>query len=228
MTRRQFDDQLDEIKALIHRMGDCVTEMLDLATQLAFAFDEGHYARIQALDDIVDRSEEQAMTIAVEAIMRQSPVAGDLRLLASTLSIVGELEQAGDDAEKLAGRARKMGDALPEEFKAALFDMQQEACEVLRLAVSLYDHYDDEVAERILEADNAVDFGYKSARKRVVALIEEHPQNARQLLRLIGLFHALEHAADRGVEITKRLRMHSMGHRRPAEEAPIPHDSSSI
>jgi len=219
MTRRQFDENLEEIRALIHRMGDCVVEMIDLGVRCAMEPDAQLMQRVRSLDNVVDESERRAVELVVETILRQAPVAGDLRLLTSTLSIIGELEKAGDDAEKMASRASRIQAEFPEEFRTALYDLAQEVARIVQAAISLYDHYSDEMATQVLSLDDQVDSTYKNARRQFITLMDEQPGSARTLFRCISVFHALEHAADRAVEITKRLRMHYRGYDEPAQVA---------
>lgn len=218
MTRQQFDDNIEEIRALIHRMGDCVVEMIDLGVRCALDPDPQLVQRVRNLDNVVDDSERRAVELVVESMLRQSPVASDLRLLTSTLSIIGELEQAGDDAEKMASRAHRIQSDLPDQFRSILYDLAQEVAEILRSAISLYDHYTDALAERILTLDDRVDSTYKSARRQFITMMDEQPGSAGTLFRCISVFHALEHAADRAVEITKRLRIHYRGYDEPVPD----------
>ncbi len=208
MTRREFDERIDEIRSLVLRMGACVVDMLELGVRCTLEGDESLYQRVKSLDDVIDESEKLAVGIAVDCLLKQAPVANDLRLLTSTLSIVGELEKAGDDAEKMASRARRLSGQFPDELKSALYDLQAEAAKVIRSATALYLKYDEEVASEALLMDDTVDASYKTARRRFMELIVERPESVRDLLRGINTFHAIEHAADRGVEIVKRLRLH--------------------
>lgn len=205
MNRGQFDEDLAGIKADFVRMGTMALEMIELSVQAALADDKDLAERVLPMEEDLDRLEESLTERILITMVRESPVAGDLLMLASTLGVVGEIEKAGDDAKKLASRTFKLKVAFPDELKALLSDMDRETRANFRSALALYTNYSPEAAEHLIRLDRTVDDAYRTSRRRILEMIVENPEDKRQLFRCAEIFHALEHISDHSVNIAKTL-----------------------
>jgi phosphate transport system protein len=207
-VRGSFDERISEIRTEIIRMGNLSSEMIDLAVQAATTGNEDHAREVIVRDDLVDSLEEEVIRATVMLVMREAPVAGDLRTLTSTLGVIGEFEKVADDAVKLARRARKVRGFFPGELKSSLVEMAGQSRKLLASCVRLYTHYDAALASEIVDADDVVDKQYSIACQRIIELIRENPVHAEKYVATMEIFHALEHIADRCVSVAKRLRVH--------------------
>lgn len=214
MTLRQhFDERLEEVKSDVVRMGSLAADMVRRATDAALNGEIELAAEVIRVDDEVDRLEDSLVEKTVLVVMQESPVGRDLRLLAATLGVIGEIEKVADDAVKLARRATKLSGQFPAEMKAALSEMGEQARHAFTSAMRLYTEYDEELARQIIKSDKDIDTYYKESRNRVFELIRKNPEATEQLVRTIEVFHALEHVADHAVEIACRLQIHHGGGR---------------
>lgn len=206
--RKHFDEELNEIRSDVLRMGSIVSEMARTAVDATLQGELEHTQKVMQMDDEVDRLEQEIMSKCVLVVMKEAPVASDLKMLASFLSVVGELEKGGDDMVKLARRATKLTGHFPAEMKLALKEMGEAVGKQFAAAVKLCSEYDDGFADEVIKADKQIDGQYVSARDRLIAIIQENPTATEHLVRSIEAFHALEHLADHAVEIAKRLKVH--------------------
>lgn len=206
LTRRELDEKLNEIRNMLISMADQVCSMVLDGVEGAVSDDVPMMERVVAADPMIDDLEDRIMREVFELMVMQSPVSDDARLLMGTLSIVGELEQAGDDAVKLARRASKMRGKFREDLLAPLGALAESSVQMMSDAMALYSQYDDEKAKEIIEGDEMIDTAYKRARRHILEVADEEGPLSRDMFRTIEIFHALEHFADHGVEIAKRLR----------------------
>lgn len=205
--RQHFREKLDEIQSDVIRMGGEANEMVRLAVEATLNGDLELANHVIGLDDRVDEYERNAVTKTVLAVMQESPVAADLRLLISTLGVVTEIEKVGDDAVKLARRATKLSGQFPAEMRVALMELGEAARKSFNSSIRLYSEYSSELQHEIVEGDQKIDSAYLQARNRVFRLIQANPDATPHLVRTIEAFHALEHVADHAVAIAVRLRM---------------------
>lgn len=206
--RQQYDERLELIRSQIIQMSTLATEMIEEAMAAVL---EGNTDAAEAVihrDDVVDALEETVIRETVLLVMQESPVASDLRILTSTLGVIGELEKVADDAVKLARRAKKLGGEFPDELRPALEDISTNCKRSLAGAIRLYTNYDSGLAQEIITLDEKIDLQYAVARKRIVEIIQEDPSCTESAVITMGIFHALEHVADHAVAIAKRLRVH--------------------
>jgi phosphate transport system protein len=206
----KLDQELEIVRRHVERMLECCDQMLSIAVEDALDEDTSRVQEVFDLDDEVDVLELEAMNSVVVTIMKRQPVSQDLMFLTSTLAIIGEVEKAGDHACNLAKRARKVAGIFPEELRSELRDLAKTVRGMLKKSVHVYLDYSEDNAMQVIAADEEIDATYKSARKQVAAHIEEQPEYTKKLLRCIEVFHALEHVADRAVDIAKHMRrLHS-------------------
>ncbi|HEX4845264.1 MAG TPA: PhoU domain-containing protein, partial [Geothrix sp.] len=101
---RQFDQELKDLRDGILVMAGVAEEMIDLTIQ---ALDERSSAKadqVQGLDRRLDEWELKLDRLCIDLLALRSPAAGDLRLIASSLKIVPELERIGDHCCNIARR----------------------------------------------------------------------------------------------------------------------------
>ncbi len=206
--RGYYDEKMEQIRAHIVEMGALSTLMIDQAVESALSGNPEPATAAIDQDDQVDVLEEQVIRDTVMLVMQEAPVAGDLRMLTSTLGVIGELEKVADDAVKLARRAHQIGSGFPGEMRAALIDLGSNAKMSLASALRLYTEYDPELATQIINFDEKIDLQYAAARQRLVQLVKERPDDAELTIITMSIFQALEHIADHAVSIAKRLRVH--------------------
>ncbi len=207
-VRQRVDARHQNIQSDILRMGGIASDMVRLASEAVLNGDVTLAKAVIDMDDLVDDLEKETIQMTVLAVGMEAPVASDLRILVSTLGVIGEIEKVADDAVKLARRATKLSGHFPSEMKLALNQLGEEARKVFAAALRLYSEYDPELAQAIVDADEGIDSQYSTARNRVFDLIRANPDDTEHLVRTIEAFHALEHVADHSVEIATRLRIH--------------------
>ncbi len=93
---RRFHEGLDELKIQVEVMSIRVGEALDGATEILRGGDADLAVGLAAADDAVDAMAVSLTEKCHELLLLESPVAGDLRLVLSTLRAVSELERIGD------------------------------------------------------------------------------------------------------------------------------------
>ena len=211
MTRLKFDTELHAVRDIFVEMSTIVTDMVLTAVEAAITEDPELAAQVVTRDEELDNLEEAAMRKVTDLVVLQAPVSKDARFLRASLAVVGELEQAGDDAVKLARRVRKIGAHFPAEFRMPLGALAESVVQMIHDVVVLVEHFDDDEAQRIIDSDGQIDGAYKQARTRVFELIEGGQDFDRQMLRTIEIFHSLEHVADHAVEIARRMRKFHAG-----------------
>ncbi|MFQ3678075.1 MAG: phosphate uptake regulator PhoU, partial [Fimbriimonadaceae bacterium] len=135
-------------------------------------------------------------------------VGHDLRFLASTLRVIGEIEKIADDAVKLARRGAKLGGQIPVDMKITLSDLGETGRQMLGAALRLYDDYSGDLDREIVELERQTDDVYFKAKQNLVETMRANPQSAEVAVRTMECLQALEHVADRASEITKHLRTH--------------------
>jgi phosphate transport system protein len=157
-TRRLFDDRLEEIDRKVVRLFALVTEAIGQATDALLSGDRAAGQATVDDDALVDELEKDVEDLAQREILRQSPLASDLRYLLSVLRVVPELERSGDLAEHIANRAiTGLAGRLTPSVRGQLQEMGTTCVEIWRAAADAWAERDPDAAERIDLQDDHLD-----------------------------------------------------------------------
>lgn len=210
--RSHYDQKLSEIRSSVIKLGGLAGDMVRMAVEATLNNDVELAKKVIAMDDEVDELDNATLELVASTVMVETPVASDLKMLASALGILGEIEKVADDAVKLASRAIKLSGLFPAEMKRPLSEMAEEARKVFAASLKLFTEYNHDLAVEIRKADSEIDRLYGAARHRIYELIQQNPKATEHLVRSIEVFHALEHVADHAEDIAKRIMLHYERH----------------
>ena len=101
-TRHRFHEALTELEQKTLDGFEMVIEQLDRALQSVGSRDVELAARVVAGDDRINRRYREVHEDALSLLALQTPVAGDLRLVAALLDIVRCIERMGDQCVNIA------------------------------------------------------------------------------------------------------------------------------
>lgn len=143
---------------------------------------------------------ESIITIATQ----QPIMATDLRVMASILEVVSELERMGDYAKGIAKITLRIGHQPHVKPIIDLPRMADLAVNMLHRAVSAFVNRDAESARHIPEEDDLVDQLYEKIYRDLMAIIMSQPETIDQANLLMWAAHNLERMADRVTNICER------------------------
>jgi len=107
MTREQYRNRLEDLRADILYMGELVGNRLRRALDALSRKDTAVAREVIDGDETINRQYLELEAECVTLIARQQPVAGDLRFIAASFKILTDLERIGDLATNLAAYAKE-------------------------------------------------------------------------------------------------------------------------
>jgi len=156
-------------------------------------------------DTLINKKRFELENDIIVTIATQQPImASDLRLMASILEIVGELERMGDYAKGIARVALLIG---RQPFVKPMIDIQKMrdiTLDMLHRAVGAFVDQDAELAKIIPTDDDKVDDLYQDIYRELVAIMTSDPKAINQSNQLMWVAHNLERMADRVTNICER------------------------
>jgi phosphate transport system protein len=145
-------DRLVEMTRLVRSaMARAVTALLDADLRLA--------EEVISSDEQVNKIETEIEERVFDLMARQQPVAGDLRVVVTTLRMSGDLERMGDLAVHIAKTARRRHPetAVPPELQATVLEMGQIAERMIAKAGSVIASRNVEKGLELDTDDDAMD-----------------------------------------------------------------------
>ena len=199
--RSEFQRELDHLESRLQNESDLVMRSLRAAlTALAEA--DGDLAdEVIRFDDDVDAAYLEIEQGIQNLLARQTPVAGDLRLVLSILHVNLHLERMADYCVTIA-KLVKLTQHLPQtpNLIDAFAEMGSRAEEMIRVAVDSFAARDVARAETLVALDELIDRAERHAVEQVFAIADD--LDARRWgLRMLIVSRCLERIGDHAVDI---------------------------
>ena len=157
----------------------------------------------------VDRSLDQLELRADESCLRilalYRPVAGDLRLVATVMKSVTDIERIGDLAVNIAKRGFDLSRGAGLEPLPELGSMAEVIAEMLPLVKQGFLSRDPSVLTAHKDADERVDRMNREVLSQVILALANHPDQSRRGLALTSISKALERVADHAVNLGEQI-----------------------
>ncbi len=204
MIRKTFDHELREMKDEILVLGSMVEQAILASVEALKKRDLEAAKEILAADKEINKKRFDIENKLMILIATQQPMAHDLRLLASSMEIISELERMGDYAKGIANINLRMGE---QPLLKPLIDiprMAQKGADMLHRALAAFINEDTELARSIPIEDDEVDALYNQVYRELMTLIIQDPKAIERANWLLWVAHNLERVADRVTNICER------------------------
>lgn len=199
--RNQFDEEM----ALLHRelihMGALCEEAIALTVK-ALDGNRQLAARVPALESEIDQAERDIEALCLKLLLRQQPVAGDLRQISAALKMITDLERIGDQANDIADIITAM-EEIDYEDAGPLRKMAQSAIDMVTSSVDAYVRQDMELARKVISFDDAIDNGFQEAKISLVKWIAQRPDWGEYALDLLMAAKYFERIGDHAVNVAE-------------------------
>jgi phosphate transport system protein len=206
-SRKQFHEQLDDVKADIVRMAAITNETIPRATQALLTGDLQVAQQIIDDDDVVDQQSLEIEEACLRLLALQQPMAIDLRNVMTAVKLNWELERAADLSVNICKALRRIyGVALTPQLRGIIEQMSEEAYRLSRLAIDAYMDADVALASALDDMDDRLD---ALQVELVRAIFEAHEADHMPLLTavqlaLIGRYY--ERIGDHAVNMGERVQ----------------------
>ena len=204
MLRKTFETEIQQVKDDVLLLGSMVEKAIIDSVQALKKRDIKFSERIIAEDRAVNKKRFEIENQLMILIATQQPMAHDLRLLASILEIISELERMGDYAKGIAHINIRMGD---QPLLKPLIDiprMAQKGVDMLHRALTAFINEDAETAKAIPVEDDEVDALYNQVYHELMMVVIQDPKSIERANWLLWVAHNLERVADRVTNICER------------------------
>lgn len=203
---RQFDEELDEVRSRVLKMGSLVELQLDKVLDALRDGDSSSIIDVDTLDDEINDLEMQIDEECTQILARRSPAAGDLRLIIATTKSVRDLERIGDEAERVANMVRHAldQDASKKAFKG-LLSLTEHVKELLHETLNTYARMKTRSAVKLMRKDQEIDEEYSRVVLRLVEFMKKGPDNISDGLDVMWAARSLERIGDHCINICENV-----------------------
>lgn len=203
--RKNFITQLEELNIKLLKMGAMVQEIIDVSVKALAKQDIELARKVYEMDDEIDKIELEIEMDCMNLIALQQPMARDLRVIATVLKIITDLERMGDHAVNIAKVTLEIGD---EPLVKPLIDipkMAKLAQNMVRKSLNSFMKLDVMLAEEVAHDDEDVDLLYEYIYTELIDMMIDNPNIVKQATKLLFIGRYLERIADHATNIGERV-----------------------
>ncbi len=197
-TFKQFDMDLESIRANVLKMGGLVEEQITRAVEALTSGDLNLADEVIAHDHNVNALEVQIDEDVAHVIARRAPTASDLRMLMMVVKTITDLERIGDEAAKIARMAKLVHQSerlsLPR-FNEVKY-MSTVVLDMLRKALDGFARLDASNAAAIARQDDEVDEEFRLNLRHLITFMMEDPRTISVSIDILFAAKAIERMGD--------------------------------
>lgn len=202
-NRTRFDQELESLKLNLIKMGDLVIKNIH-ASLKSFLDMNLELANIQIKkDEEVNEKEYSIEKECMRIILREQPVAKDLRLITSILKMITDLERIGDHAVDIAKLTVFMEKSNKPFFVDEIYHMVDKSEDMIKLALESFVNYDLDLANQVVKMDDIVDKDFYDIRRIVADAIRNRKIDADYAVYLMMVAKYLERIGDHAVNLAE-------------------------
>ncbi len=197
-----FQEQMNELKRELTIMGSSCEEIIALASHALTDMDEELVRKVNAIGTQIDESDRTIETICMKILLRQQPVARDLRQISAAMKMITDMERIGDQAEDIVEIIPFMN-AHPDEKFPKIREMAKAAQTMVTEAVEAYVKQDLELARKVMAYDDVVDDYFTRVKNGIIDIIAAEPSQGEYALDLLMIAKYFERIGDHCTNIAE-------------------------
>ncbi|WP_033829637.1 phosphate signaling complex protein PhoU [Bacillus andreraoultii] len=196
VARESFDNSLHELEEKMLEMGKLTETMLEKSFTALQNQDVELAIRIIEDDNEVDDLEEEIDQLAIWLIVREQPVARDLRKIIGAIKISSEIERVADYAVNIAKSTIKIGEVVSPINIASLEAMKDICIQMFQKSLQAFFHENIALTKEAGDMDDKVDDLSDGTYKQLTTYIKDHCEDTTQVVELLFVNRHLERTAD--------------------------------
>ena len=211
--RKQYDTDLESLKDSLTEMGRNSADAVENVLEALCVADADAAAAIVKGDARINNMERDIEHRCMTLLLRQQPVAGDLRRISTAMKVVTDIERIGDHAADIAEiiphlvTVRKEGDPAVSQAIA----MGKKAHQMILDALDALTAEDELAARKVIAADDAVDYDFNAIKHQLAQEIAEDPGKVDAALDLLMVIKYLERIGDHAVNVAEWVQFARTG-----------------
>ena len=211
--REKFRQQLEEMYHQMVVMGGLCQQAIAVAVKTLEEEEdtaENLEAQVFALDGEIDDMEREIEGMCTKLLLRQQPVAKDLRRITAALKMVTDLERIGDQASDIAELARFIRHNGKNE---ALKKMAADVIRMVSDSVDAFVRLDLDQARAVIAYDDVVDRWFDQIKKELIARMAQDSSAGEEFLDVFLVAKYLERIGDHATNLAEWVEYAQTGAR---------------
>lgn len=218
MVREKFEEQLEKLDRQMENFGNGISEGMEEIVDLIQDIDDNR-ARVLVENETEARElKNNIEEKCIHMIMKEQPVATDLRVISSTLKMVTDMARIqrliGDIAEMLID-TNKRGEKIPE--VKGFCTMASTATEMVKKAATGHTNHDMNLIEEVEKMDDIVDSAFEDVKSCIRDMFKNDEGHPEVLINCLMIAKHFERIGDHAESICKWTRFMITGEQKEVQ-----------
>ena len=200
--RLRFESQLEDLQKDMVFMGALCEKIINCSLEGLNGPESLDQERIQQTYLQIEELERDIEARCIKLLLRQQPVARDLRTVSSALKMVYDMKRIGAQSSEIADLISRNTIDLVDEIPL----VKKMAEQVTQMVVGSLDAFvkeSDRLAHEVIEKDDTVDQYFGTIKEKLANYLGNHSANGDQAIDLLMIAKYLERIGDHAVNIAK-------------------------
>ena len=201
--RKTFDAELLELNEELTAMARTAQDAIDVVTESLSSEDEAAAKAAIEMTASMDQMERDIENRCLQLLLRQQPVARDLRAISAAMKMVTDLQRIGDQAANIAEISLLLSGQGVVKVPQDIGVMSCKAGLMVRQAIAAYTSRDVESAHAVVNLNDEVDELFSQVKRELIEEVAENKDEADSSIDFIIIAKYLERVADHAVNIAQ-------------------------
>ena len=199
--RTVFDEKLKDMNNSLIEMGSLIETAIAGSFKALKTGDKELAKKIMQDDKDVDRLEKTIESKALDIMLREQPVAVDLRKVTCALKIVTDMERIGDNAADIAEISVSSDLAGIFDKISGIDKMTVKTLAMVNDAVTAFVERKTDLAKEVMERDDEIDSLFDTIKRKLVEMVKSDESVTDIVVDTLMIIKYLERISDHAVNI---------------------------
>ena len=201
--RTVFEKQLKEINNELIEMGELIKESVRIAIKGVVNKDKEVLESVITSDFKVNEKEKKIERLCLQVLLKQQPVAKDLRDVLATLKMITDMERIGDQAADICEVTLRLIKKNSTEKLDELQEVAKESMLMVMQSLEAFVKEDLDLAREVIKHDDVVDSLFLSIKKELIELMSEKVETGEEAANLLMIAKYFERIGDHSTNIAE-------------------------
>jgi len=200
--RENLSRQLELLNNELIEMGALCEDAIASAVKYLSTADSKLLDNAAEAERQIDRQEREIEDLCMKLIIREQPVATDLRVISSALRMTSDMERIGDQAFDISDVTKNIA-PLKVGGEIQIYDMAEATVRMVTESVNSFVTKDVAAAKAVIAMDDVVDRLFDAVKNELIAAIEQKSGKCELYIDLLMIAKYFERIGDHAVNIAE-------------------------
>lgn len=211
MLRSNFEKDLNKLHVDLDKMCHLVTLAIENCISAFKSSDQELCRDILAGDKVINDMERTIEARCLSLILKQQPIASDLRDDSTAIKVVTYLERIGDQSADIAEILLETDVKCPYKMVEHIPNMATLSRDMVRGAVEAFHEHDLKKALKIKELEKQMDRLFEAVKVELVQIVNEDKENVDIVINFLMIAKYFERIGDHAVNICEWIEFNQTG-----------------